>query len=283
VNAPIEDRARHRSTRVLVLVVLAASIAASTMFVVGYWKHWSTRALGVSFGAALLALGIALEVIALRVLPRVVYVEKRESLAMPDEQLALELDLARSGEYSRRRFIWLALGSAFGAFALAALAPLRSLGVNPDGQLTHTPWRAGTRVVDAAGRQVHIADVPVGGALTVFPAGAPDSPNGQAMLVRVDDATARSAKVPPTIAGIYVYSRLCTHMGCPVGQYLVQRNELMCPCHQSTFDVLDAGRPKFGPAGRALPSLPIAVDTNGGLVARGDFSGPVGPSYWNLP
>ena len=36
----------------------------------------------------------------------------------------------------------------------------------------------------------------------------------------------------------------------------------------------------FGPAGRPLPQLPITVDDEGFLIARSDFTEPVGPTYW---
>ena len=77
------------------------------------------------------------------------------------------------------------------------------------------------------------------------------------------------------------YSKLCTHVGCPVGLYQADTHELLCPCHQSTFDVLDGARPSFGPATRSLPQLPLSIDRDGFLVAQADFDEPVGPGFWN--
>ena len=57
---------------------------------------------------------------------------------------------------------------------------------------------------------------------------------------------------------------------------------LVCPCHYSTFDVRRAAEPVFGPAVRPLPQLPLMVDSTGELRAAGDFSGPVGPSWWGV-
>ncbi|HEY7131964.1 MAG TPA: Rieske (2Fe-2S) protein, partial [Candidatus Limnocylindrales bacterium] len=57
---------------------------------------------------------------------------------------------------------------------------------------------------------------------------------------------------------------------------------LICPCHQSTFDVLTGATPVFGPAGRPLPQLPIRMLEDGTFVADGDFPEPVGPSFWNM-
>ena len=80
--------------------------------------------------------------------------------------------------------------------------------------------------------------------------------------------------------GYLVYSKVCTHAGCPVGLYQQETHQLLCPCHQSTFDVLHGAKPVFGPAADALPQLPIRIDPDGSLVARGDFSDPVGPVFW---
>ena len=60
------------------------------------------------------------------------------------------------------------------------------------------------------------------------------------------------------------------------------RPALVCPCHYSTFDPARAGKVLFGPAGRALPQLPLMVDRRGVLRAAGNFSGPVGPSWWGV-
>ncbi len=84
-----------------------------------------------------------------------------------------------------------------------------------------------------------------------------------------------------TIDGLVAYSKVCTHAGCPVGLYQSESSLLLCPCHQSTFDVLNGAEPTFGPATRALPQLPIAVDEEGFVIATADYSEPVGPGFWN--
>jgi ubiquinol-cytochrome c reductase iron-sulfur subunit len=76
------------------------------------------------------------------------------------------------------------------------------------------------------------------------------------------------------------YSKLCTHLGCPVSLYEQQTHKLLCPCHQSQFLVTEAARPVFGPTARALPQLAIDLDADGYFIALGDFSEPVGAGYW---
>ncbi len=136
-----------------------------------------------------------------------------------------------------------------------------------------------------AGAPVRASEVPLGGLVTVFPEGAVGSADGQAVLVRVepqllDLPAGRDTWAPE---GLLVYSKVCTHAGCPVGLYEAQHHELLCPCHQSAFNVLNGAHPTSGPAARAQPQLPIQIASDGTLIALGDFSDPVGPGYWDRP
>jgi len=78
----------------------------------------------------------------------------------------------------------------------------------------------------------------------------------------------------------FAYSKICTHLGCPTSLFEQQTNKILCPCHQSQFLATEWGKPVFGPAARALPQLPITVNSEGYLVAAGDFIEPLGPAYW---
>lgn len=79
---------------------------------------------------------------------------------------------------------------------------------------------------------------------------------------------------------LFAYTKVCSHLGCPASLYEQQDYRILCPCHQSQFDALYYAKPVFGPAARALAQLPITIDTNGYLVANGDFAEPVGPAFW---
>lgn len=78
----------------------------------------------------------------------------------------------------------------------------------------------------------------------------------------------------------FAFTKICSHLGCPSSLYEQQSYRILCPCHQSQFDALHYAKPIFGPAARALAQLPITIDTDGYLVANGDFVEPVGPAFW---
>ncbi len=105
---------------------------------------------------------------------------------------------------------------------------------------------------------------------------------GAVVLVRMDPDDNKPAKGREdwAVDGILCYSKICTHVGCPISLNERKTHHLLCPCHQSTFDLADAAKVVFGPAARALPQLPLMVDEEGYLVAQSDFKEPVGPSFW---
>jgi ubiquinol-cytochrome c reductase iron-sulfur subunit len=168
---------------------------------------------------------------------------------------------------------------AAGAFALAGLVPLVSLGRRatvPRG----TAWRRGARLVTPDGRPVRPDDIALGGVTTVFPEGNVDAREAAALLIRVE-SNAMLTNHAWAPRGNVAFSKICTHAGCPVAIYRHADYRLSCPCHQSEFSVLFGAKPVAGPATRALPQLRLDISPDGYLIARGDFSGPVGPDDWN--
>ena len=193
---------------------------------------------------------------------------------------ALRDEVDHRGVLHQRPLLRRSLLGAMAALGLAALFPIRSLGPRPGNSLRTTPWRSGRRLVDAEGRPIVADQLPVGGLVTVFPEGHLDAADAVAVAVRVgSDPAAGDARA---LTGLYVYSKVCTHAGCPVGLYVDERRTLLCPCHQSEFDVLDGARPMSGPADRALPRLQVRIGDDGELVAEGDFDDPPGPGWWTL-
>ncbi len=65
-----------------------------------------------------------------------------------------------------------------------------------------------------------------------------------------------------------------------MGLYEELTKQMLCPCHQSLFDVTDAAIPIFGPAPRPLPQLPLYIDDEGYFRAQDGYDEPVGPGYW---
>ena len=158
--------------------------------------------------------------------------------------------------------------------------------------MARTPWRRGRRLVDEAGSPIPAAAVRPGEFLTAYPEGAdPEQIGSPIILIRLDPAGLRLPAARRTWApeGILAYSKICTHAGCAIALYraplfepVEQPPGLVCPCHYSTFDPATGGTVVFGPAGRALPQLPLRIDRHGNLRAGGTFSGPVGPSWWGV-
>jgi arsenite oxidase small subunit len=66
---------------------------------------------------------------------------------------------------------------------------------------------------------------------------------------------------------VVAFSTLCQHMGCPV-VYSRARRELVCPCHQSRYDVERMASLVQGVATRALPRVLLEV-RNGAVYAVG--------------
>ena len=279
------DRATERNIALSLVVSTIAALGLAGVYIGG----GQAQAEGALLMVALGGLGVAVILWARLLVPGPEITEERGELGSPDEDAeAVEEAIDETSgdvapEVGRRsvlRLFWLALGS----LGLAALFPIRSLGPAPGRSLLTTAWKEGLRLVDQEGRRVRADTLVVGGTLTVFPEGAEKAADAQAVLVRVEPGLIRPRKGREDWApeGNIAYSKICTHVGCPVGLYQEDSHELVCPCHQSTFDVLDGARPRFGPATRSLPQLPIGVDPEGFLVAGGDFGEPVGPAFWNL-
>ncbi|HZD01820.1 MAG TPA: Rieske (2Fe-2S) protein [Actinomycetes bacterium] len=277
----------QRRAERLVLACFSVTTAAGVGLFVLYFRGGQTQLEGLLWALALGGLGIGVGIWGLRLLGSREEVEERHELASePGAEEAFEEALGEEvGPFIRRRSVLVrALVGAGGAIGLALLLPVLSLGPAPGRSLKQTAWRRGLQVVDENGTALTLQSLPEDGFLTVYPQGAVGRADSQALLIRVPEGLLalppeRMAAAPE---GSYVaYSKLCTHAGCPVGLYRARTRTLLCPCHQSQFDVLDGGKPFFGPAARPLPQLPLGVDSKGFLFALGDFYEPVGPAFWD--
>jgi ubiquinol-cytochrome c reductase iron-sulfur subunit len=205
-------------------------------------------------------------------------------------RVAVTQSLGRALEpMARRPFLGKVLGAVGGVFGLGILFPLASLGPRPKTTAGDSGWGKNARLVDEDGRAIKASDIEANGILTVFPSNDPSAPQSSTLLINLGTAS-NEFEVPTDREGwaitgpgglIVAFSKICTHAGCPVGLYNSVAHQLVCPCHQSTFDVLSDCKPVFGPAPRSLPQLPLAVDPEGYIVSPTGFTEPVGPGYWN--
>jgi len=273
-----ERRAERRAASGFVL-----SAMASVALAVVYWRGGQPQVEGALLAVAFGGLGFGFVVWANKLLPQGPFEEQRHELvAGTEEWQAVEADIERGGALGRRALLLRALTAAVGALGVALLFPIRSLGPRPGRALLRTSWRPGLPLVTEDGRRVRAADVPLDGLVTVFPEGHAGSADSQAVLMRVAPGLLVPVKGRETWSpdGLVAYSKVCTHAGCPVGLYQPDSHQLLCPCHQSSFDVLDGAKPVFGPAAWPLPQLPLRIGADGIVRARGDFSEPIGPGYW---
>jgi ubiquinol-cytochrome c reductase iron-sulfur subunit len=193
----------------------------------------------------------------------------------------------------RRKLLVACAGAAGAAFAAAVATPIASLGPVLDlARFTATPWRRGVRLVGEDGRPIVAADIQPLEFLTAFPEHAdPEQMGAPLVVVRLEqqDLNLPAGRADWAPQGIVAYSKICTHAGCAISLFRkplfrpVDRPPgLVCPCHYSTFDPGTGGTVVYGPAGRPLPQLPLTIDRRGHLRAGGNFSGPVGPSWWGV-
>ena len=283
--------ATGRSELTLVTLLLLAG-AGLTAFAVLIVADPNTQLLGLTGGTGLALLAAALVLAGLRVVPQETAVEDRPRQEDRPAERELKDDI-RSGAdgVSRRRLIVGAAGVAGTGLAAAAALPLTAIGPGP-GALGKAPWRTGTPLVDEQDKPVSADDLAVGAFLTAFPEGADKRELGSpVVVVRIDPAMLRLPASRRTWApeGLMAYSRICTHAGCAVSLFrypLYERQSsgpaLACPCHYSTFDVRRGGRVIFGPAGRALPQLPLRIGPGRRLEAAGPMSDAIGPAWWGV-
>ncbi|MEO5652146.1 MAG: Rieske 2Fe-2S domain-containing protein [Marmoricola sp.] len=264
----------------------------------------SNVALGVTLGLALLLIGIGAIQWARKLMADTEMVELRHPAGSSEEDkaesiAALNAGVEESG-IGRRPLIRNSLLGAMAALGLPAIVALRDLGPLPGDKLFHTVWKKGMRVVqDVDGSPIKPEDMEIGQLVNGEPAvffeedanGEPiyhgvelqvEKAKGAVIIVRMqpDDIKPMKGRENWGVEGILCFSKICTHVGCPISLWEQQTHHLLCPCHQSTFDLADGGRVIFGPAARSLPQLPMAVDSEGYLVATSDFTEPVGPSFW---
>ncbi|SDZ05930.1 menaquinol-cytochrome c reductase iron-sulfur subunit precursor [Micromonospora pattaloongensis] len=316
------SKAERRMTRTVASLFLLAGLAGTAFLAIYIWWPWRneygsgpdklyTPLLGLTFGLALLFVGIGVLTWGKKLLPREVSIQDRHEGASKAEDVTAVADtmsyMADELGVKRRPLLGISLLAGLAPIGAVVAAPLvGGLISQPhkNNQMFRTGWapieddhggRKLVRLTREDGTPIRPEDVTTGGQMTVFP-GIPggaknlhaDSPT-LLIHLRPDDAQkAREANERERkngyMWGNYIaYSKICTHAGCPASLYEQQTNRLLCPCHQSQFHIVDNAKPIFGPASRRLPQLPLTVDDEGFLVAKSDFTETVGPDFWERP
>jgi ubiquinol-cytochrome c reductase iron-sulfur subunit len=277
----------------LVAGLLALSGLLGAGFAVAYVLVDSTPVYGMTLGGALLALAAALIVAGKRVVPQETVIEPRAPLEHPHEEAATAELLASAGSgVSRGRLLKLTAALAGAGLSTGSVAALASFGPWIGRRSVTSPWRRGRTLVDQYGRPIRADDLEVGSFATAFPQGVnTDLLGSSVIVVRIAPALVDlpAGRRKWAVGGIMAYSKICTHAGCAVAmmRYPLYAAHtagpaLVCPCHYSTFDVATGGTVVFGPAGRPLPQLPIAIAADGTLQAAGPLSGDVGPAWFGV-
>ena len=311
----VDEHAEKRAER-QVAALFALSSVFAVLFAVSYFAFdvgsepdliggygASNVSLGICLGMALLLIGVGAIQWARKLMNDEELVEMRHPASSSDEDRQAVITSFQDGVndsgIARRPLIRNTLLGAFATLGLPLVLVLRDLGPLPGSVLARTVWKKGMRLTnDVAGTPIKPEEVEIGQLINGEPAIFFEEEDGEPVIegvelnqakakaaiiivrMKPDDITLTKGRENWGVEGIVCYSKICTHVGCPISLWEQQTHHLLCPCHQSTFDLADNGKVIFGPAARALPQLPITVDSEGYLVAQSDFTEPVGPSYW---
>jgi ubiquinol-cytochrome c reductase iron-sulfur subunit len=297
-----DPRRANRAERAIALMFLI-SAAGTVGFIVSYLAvpslntiddvQTSNLLLGCSLAISLGGLAAGIIAWVRWLMPAHETIQERHELAASDEDLETAVQVVMAGleetGIARRSLLKRTLGLALGLFALPAVLLLRDVGPLPRRVLDTTLWAAGSPLLYEDGKPVKLGDLEIGSFTTVLPLNVDDPlmteeelAKAAVLLIRLEPGEDRPAPGRENWAyqGHVAYSKICTHVGCPISLYQKQSHKLLCPCHQSTFDVPNACKVVFGPAARALPQLPISVNANGEFVATAGFDQPIGPSFF---
>jgi quinol---cytochrome c reductase iron-sulfur subunit len=287
-SVPASPRAEALVAALLLLAALFG-FAFTVLYIV---LSGNTQLLGVAMGGALCLLAAAAIVAGKFVVPQETHVEERDALLVEEQTEEVVTIIEEGGEGISRRGLLIGAGGVAGAGLLTAAAtPLASFG--PTSKTLHRePWVRGMRLIDDTGKPYSADDIHEGAFYTALPEhGDPDSFGAGLLVVRLPaeflHLTPERRSWAPE--GILAYSKICPHAGCAISLYRYptyaptsQVPAFTCPCHYSTFLPGEGGRLVFGPAGRALPQLPLMIDSDRNLRAAGPFPGDIGPSWWGV-
>lgn len=258
-------------------------------------------ALGTSLGLALMLIGVGAIQWAKTLMDDHEIVEMRHGSASSEEDrveaLAQFEQGAEESGFGRRSMIRGTLLTSLGVLGLPAVVLLADLGPLPGDAPKRTVWAKGVRVVnDVTGEPLRLNEIEFNQLINGQPGVFYETEDGEPLyegtellnakakasvvVVRIQpDQIKNSASAAKGVEGVLCFSKICPHLGCPISLWEQQTKNLICPCHQSTFDLADGGKVVFGPAKREVPQLELGLDDEGYLIAMDDFTEVVGPSY----
>ncbi len=284
--------ADRRAETLVAALLIAGALLGFGFTVIYVVLETNTQLLGIAMGGCLAMLAAASIVAGKLVVPQETSVEPRDQL-LDEEQTESLVEIVESGGQgiSRRVLLTGAGGLAGAAVVTAVAAPLASLGP-PAASLHQSPWQRGVRLVDDQSSPYAADDIQIGSFYTALPDGESWESFGAGLLVirlPVTMIHLPAARADWTPGGIMAFSKICPHAGCAISLYRYptyaptsSQPAFTCPCHYSTFTPADGGHVVFGPAGRALPQLPLMIDSDGNLRAAGRFDEDIGPSWWGV-
>jgi ubiquinol-cytochrome c reductase iron-sulfur subunit len=261
----------------------------------------SNLALGTSLSVALLALAAGSLVWVRHVMPDVEFEEERHDMrSTPQERAAFQdyaVEAGKASQVGSRPLLRRTMLLGTVPLIAAPVVLLRDMGPLPGTSLRETVWSPGRRLL------VYGTNQPLtpaefnepGSMITIVPEGYTEDIDAlaKAAVILIKFAPGELDNFPTRMNGntvlgtpnwnvdnIVAYSKICTHVGCPVSLYESTTHHILCPCHQSTFNAAAGAAVIFGPAARPLPQLPMTTDAEGYLVAKSGFNEPVGPSFW---
>jgi len=308
----LQDEERARKAEKVVALCFAITFLSAVGFLVSYVVFQvgspeatgtSNLALGGTLTLALLGLAVGITIWVRQMMPKYSLVQERHAMASAEDDREVVADTfvrgANESGFVKRKLMRRTLLLAAAPLGLVPLVLLRDLdnakmtATSFNKVLRRTVWGEKTKegkplrlLVEGTGQPIRAADFnSPGSILSIVPEGYEHNLNvlAKATLIVIKfrpEELKSGVNKNWTHDGIVAYSKICTHVGCPAALYEQTTHHILCPCHQSTFDAADGAKVIFGPAARPLPQLPITVDSEGFLVAKGDFAVPVGPSYW---
>ncbi|PWV46317.1 ubiquinol-cytochrome c reductase iron-sulfur subunit [Nocardiopsis sp. L17-MgMaSL7] len=271
--------------------------------------QYSNVLLGGTLTIAMFGIGAGMTVWARNVMPHYEVASPYEDLpSSPEEKGSFSEFFMKSADesgFTKRPLMRRTLIAAMLPLGIAPIVLLRDTGPLPGEQMKVTPWVDGMHMyVEGTHRKIKAEDLENDpyGMISALPAldddryphgiSLTDQAKSVILLIKMpeddwkggmNDAVREGSdetRLNWTHEGIVAYSKICTHVGCPAALYERTTHRILCPCHQSTFDASDGAKVVFGPAHRPLPQLPIGVDDEGFLIAKGDFNEPTGPTFW---